>query len=94
MTIRRTTEKDDKKELDGKMVLRAFAFSNIKLTDCRPPLKRFLNRDIVTVTNSLGTKSEANVRGDDRPKLRQLEDEFRRITKSMVEVFGDNTCRE
>jgi hypothetical protein len=81
----RDSSEVDKKEADGEMILRAFAFSNVKIADYKPPLKKFLNKD-ASYMKQVVLKDEK--------VLIKLKKEFETTVSVIVDVFDKGASRE
>ena len=87
LRIRNATEVDDARELDGEMILRAFAFGN---REFRAPLFKFLNREAAAFNRQL---LDASPRGAEELLARRRR-EFEEVVRVMLDVFGpEAVCR-
>jgi hypothetical protein len=88
LRIRNATDVDHLRELDGEMILRAFAFSN---REYRGPLWKFLNREAAGFNKQLRDASTAGAAALLAKKRR----EFEEVVRVMLDVFGpEAVCRK
>lgn len=82
-------EKDERKEMDGELVLRALAFAH---TEYKAPLKTFLAHEL---QNWLKRAELAGHKGDDAPRwLVDREKAFRNTMRVGREAFGDGAFKK
>ena len=88
LRIRNATDVDHLRELDGEMILRAFAFSN---REFRGPLWKFLNREAAGFNKQLRDTSPRGAGELLARKRREFED----VVRVMLDVFGpEAVCRK
>jgi hypothetical protein len=91
LAIRRSVSVDTKKESDGEMILRAFAFNEFKPSDKFKSLKLFLNKNASQTNKMLEAAREDSVNSFVSEKRAA----FVQVTDIMLEVFGPKeVCRE